>query len=50
MSKSADHLRRTQPSRRELRDGITMKEYARDIREGIQTWADYLIETGRIYQ
>ncbi|QRY51764.1 hypothetical protein [Mycolicibacterium septicum] len=48
MSKQAYSIRKVQPSRRELRDMITTREIARELRA--QPWAEYLIETGRIYQ
>lgn len=50
MSKSAIRNRKALPTRWELRNELTMRELAAEAREGIQSWADYLIETGRIYQ
>ena len=50
MSNQAFNIRKTMPSPRELREAIDTKEYAREMRAGIDSWAEYLVETGRIYQ
>lgn len=50
MSKQASRYRRTMPTRQELRDQINNREIARELRAGLQSWADYLTETGRAYQ
>lgn len=50
MSAQAIRYRRTMPTRQELREQIENREIAQELRAGLQSWADYLIETGRAYQ
>ncbi|AEK08276.1 hypothetical protein FGG20_gp209 [Mycobacterium phage Baka] len=50
MSKAAIRYQKRQPSPRDLRDELNMREMAAEMRAGLQDWAEYLIETGRIYQ
>lgn len=46
MSKRAERYRHTSMSKRELLEELDFQESAREI----DAWAEYLIETGRIYQ
>ena len=48
MSNQAFNIRKTTPSPRDLREAIDTREYVRELRA--ESWAEYLIETGRIYQ
>ena len=48
MSKQAFSTRKTAPSPRELREAIDTREFDREMRA--ESWAEYLIETGRMYQ
>lgn len=50
MSKQAIRNRKALPTRRELRDELDSRELFQEFKQGISSWADYLIETGRIYQ
>lgn len=49
MSTSAIRYRRTLPTRNELREELNAREWEKDTR-AMQEWADYLTETGRVYQ
>ncbi|WPH57862.1 hypothetical protein [Mycobacterium phage WXIN] len=50
MSKQAIRNRKAMPTRRELRDQITARETVQDMRAGLRSWSEYLMETGRAYQ
>lgn len=50
MSKQAMSNRKVPPSRRDLRNELSIREMSAEYREGVGSWANYLIETGRAYQ
>ncbi|AEK09595.1 hypothetical protein LITTLEE_218 [Mycobacterium phage LittleE] len=50
MSKAAIRYQKRQPTPRDLRDELDAREMAAEMRAGLQSWAEYLMDTGRIYQ